>query len=68
MTYYTNAQKAVESSSSGKNLTWVKVRDLTSEEWYRLSQMKFEDPKDGQDALIKTFNALHDDIVKKFQR
>ncbi|KAG0140271.1 hypothetical protein CROQUDRAFT_373895 [Cronartium quercuum f. sp. fusiforme G11] len=67
MTYYTHAQKSVESSSGGKNLTWSKVRDLTSQEWYRLSQMKFEDPKDGEEALLKTFNALHDEIVKKFQ-
>ncbi|KAH9807389.1 ATP synthase alpha/beta family, nucleotide-binding domain-containing protein [Melampsora americana] len=68
MTYYTEAQKAVESnSSSTKTLTWNKVREMTSEEWYRLSQMKFEDPKDGEEHLIKVFNALHDDIIKKFQ-
>ncbi|EGF99100.1 uncharacterized protein MELLADRAFT_45814 [Melampsora larici-populina 98AG31] len=68
MTYYTQAQKAVESNSTNsKTLTWNKVRELTSEEWYRLSQMKFEDPKDGEETLLKTFNGLHDDIIKKFQ-
>ncbi|POW02727.1 hypothetical protein PSTT_11620 [Puccinia striiformis] len=68
MTYYTCAQKAVESNVGGKNLTWAKVREATSDEWYRLSQMKFEDPKDGEQALLKTFHQLCDDIVKKFER
>ncbi|KAI9626947.1 hypothetical protein H4Q26_017634 [Puccinia striiformis f. sp. tritici PST-130] len=67
MTYYTCAQKAVESNVGGKNLTWAKVREATSDEWYRLSQMKFEDPKDGEQALLKTFHQLCDDIVKKFE-
>ncbi|KAI9600224.1 hypothetical protein H4Q26_000001, partial [Puccinia striiformis f. sp. tritici PST-130] len=30
---------AVESNVGGKNLTWAKVREATSDEWYRLSQM-----------------------------
>ncbi|KAI7934633.1 hypothetical protein MJO29_015896 [Puccinia striiformis f. sp. tritici] len=59
--------KAVESNVGGKNLTWAKVREATSDEWYRLSQMKFEDPKDGEQALLKTFHQLCDDIVKKFE-
>ncbi|PLW14569.1 hypothetical protein PCANC_15824 [Puccinia coronata f. sp. avenae] len=67
MTYYTCAQKAVESNAGGKNLTWAKVRDATSDEWYRLSQMKFEDPKDGEETLLKRFHQLCDDIVKKFE-
>jgi hypothetical protein len=68
MTYYTCAQKAVESNVGGKNLTWAKVRDATSDEWYRLSQMKFEDPKDGEEILLKRFHQLCDDITKKFER
>ncbi|KAA1121623.1 H(+)-transporting V1 sector ATPase subunit A [Puccinia graminis f. sp. tritici] len=67
MTYYTCAQKAVESNVGGKNLTWAKVRDATSDEWYRLSQMKFEDPKDGEETLLKRFHQLCDDITKKFE-
>ncbi|KAI8459886.1 V-type proton ATPase catalytic subunit A [Phakopsora pachyrhizi] len=68
MTYYTEAQKAVETNTGGKSLSWAKVRDLTGDEWYRLSQMKFEDPKDGEESLMKKFNSLNEDIIKKFQR
>ncbi|MBW0494881.1 hypothetical protein O181_034596 [Austropuccinia psidii MF-1] len=67
MTYYTHAQKAVETNVGGKNLTWTKVRDATSDEWHRLSQMKFEDPKDGEQELLARFDQLCEDITKKFQ-
>jgi V-type H+-transporting ATPase subunit A len=47
MLYYNEAQKAVTSS----DLTWAKVREATNDEWYALSQMKFEDPADGTQAF-----------------
>lgn len=37
VTYYECTTKAVE----GETLTWSKVRELTSDLWFRLQQMKF---------------------------
>ncbi|BGP13864.1 hypothetical protein JCM10213_002502 [Rhodosporidiobolus nylandii] len=64
VTYYECAVKAVE----GDTLTWAKVRDSTSDLWFRLTQMKFEDPATGQDAILKVLNELHGDILSQFQQ
>lgn len=48
MLYYNSAQKAV----SEGDMTWSKIRESTNDEWYALSQMKFEDPADGVDNIV----------------
>lgn len=42
--YYEAAVKTVENNP----ITWAKVREATSDVWFRLTQMKFEDPATGQ--------------------
>ncbi|GAA6009036.1 hypothetical protein JCM10207_004073 [Rhodosporidiobolus poonsookiae] len=64
VTYYEQSVKAVE----GDTLTWAKVRDATSDLWYRLTQMKFEDPANGEEEALKPLNQLHADIVSQFQQ
>ncbi|GAA5848568.1 hypothetical protein JCM8547_004554 [Rhodosporidiobolus lusitaniae] len=64
VTYYEQAVKAVE----GDTLTWAKVRDSTSDLWFRLTQMKFEDPAHGEEAVLKPLQALHADILSQFQQ
>jgi V-type H+-transporting ATPase subunit A len=44
VTYYELAVKTVESNP----ITWSKVREATSDVWFRMTQMKFEDPATGQ--------------------
>lgn len=44
--YYEAAVKTVEDNP----ITWAKVREATSDVWFRLTQMKFEDPATGQGA------------------
>ncbi|KAM0792443.1 H(+)-transporting V1 sector ATPase subunit A [Microbotryomycetes sp. NB124-2] len=63
VTYYENALKAVEDGST----TWSKVREATSDLWYRLTQMKFEDPAQGEEAVKKVLDDLYNDIVSQFQ-
>ncbi|KPV75838.1 uncharacterized protein RHOBADRAFT_26053 [Rhodotorula graminis WP1] len=63
VTYFEAAVKAVE----GGELTWSRVRESTSDLWYRLTQMKFEDPATGEEAILKVLNELHADIVSQFQ-
>ncbi|CEQ39742.1 SPOSA6832_01284 [Sporobolomyces salmonicolor] len=62
VTYYECAVKAVESDT----LTWNKVRESTSDLWFRLTQMKFEDPAAGEEPIMKVLNELHGDIVSQF--
>lgn len=63
VTYFECAIKAVE----GETLTWNKVRESTSDLWFRLTQLKFEDPADGEDAIMQVLNGLHGDIISTFQ-
>lgn len=44
VTYYELAVKTVENDG----LTWGKTRELTNDVWFRMTQMKFEDPAHGE--------------------
>ncbi|KAI5479574.1 hypothetical protein MNV49_003311 [Pseudohyphozyma bogoriensis] len=63
VTYYEQAVKAVE----GDSTTWAKVRELTSDLWFRLTQMKFEDPASGEQAVSEVIDSLYNDINSTFQ-
>lgn len=63
ITYYEQAVKAVE----GDNNLWSRVREHTSELVYRLTQMKFLDPADGEEPNQKELDQLHQDILRTFQ-
>ncbi|GAA5971274.1 hypothetical protein JCM8115_005490 [Rhodotorula mucilaginosa] len=63
ITYYEQAVKAVETESN----TWARVREHTSDLVYRLTQMKFLDPADGEEANKKELEQLHQDILRTFQ-
>ncbi|KAH8923026.1 V-type ATPase [Atractiella rhizophila] len=64
ITYYDSAVKAVESGE----IPWSKIRESTSDEWFRLSQMKFESPSQGEEQVKKVFKKLNDDILEKFRQ
>ncbi|BGP06023.1 V-type proton ATPase catalytic subunit A isoform 2 [Rhodotorula toruloides] len=61
--YYEAAIKAVDSEGT----TWSRVKDATSDLYYRLTQLKFLDPADGQEPIEKEINQLHADIQRTFQ-
>lgn len=63
ITYYEEAVKAVE----GESMTWTRVREHTSDLVYRLTQMKFLDPADGEEPNKKELEQLHQDILRQFQ-
>lgn len=42
--YYELAIKAVETGG----YTWNKLREVTNDVWFKLTQMKFEDPAQGE--------------------
>ncbi|GAA5978106.1 hypothetical protein JCM10908_004231 [Rhodotorula pacifica] len=63
ITYYEQAVKAVETDST----TWARVREHTSDLVYRLTQMKFLDPADGEETNKKELDQLHQDILRTFQ-
>ncbi|KAJ2005776.1 H(+)-transporting V1 sector ATPase subunit A [Coemansia thaxteri] len=63
--FYKLAKHAVESTSG--QITWAKIRDTMGETIYRLSSMKFEDPADGEQALVERYSQLQRDMEEQFR-
>jgi len=65
--FFSLAQKAVESSTTDKKITWSLIKEQTSDLIYRLTSMKFENPKDGKEQILGKFTSLKKDIEEKFR-
>jgi len=65
--FFTLAQRAVEQSSVDRKVTWNQIRSALSGPLYQLTRMKFQDPHDGEQALISHFKALQEDIITGFR-
>ena len=62
--YHEKAQAAI---NNNPEMTWSKIREHTSDILYRLTQQKFEDPKDGEEAIQGKFDALSSDLAECFR-
>jgi len=65
--FFNLAQKAVESSTVDKKITWNLIKEQTNDLIYRLIAMKFENPKDGKEKILGKLAALKKDIDEKFR-
>jgi len=69
--YNDAAIKAVggEKASSGDgDLTFNQVKDKTSDLMFKLSQMKFESPSQGEETVRMKLDNLHTEILEKFRQ
>ncbi|KIL69539.1 hypothetical protein M378DRAFT_20929 [Amanita muscaria Koide BX008] len=62
--YHELAQRAVTQS----DLTFVKIKDSTSDIMFKLSQMKFESPSQGKESVKRNLDGLYADIQDKFRQ
>ncbi|WFD45193.1 H(+)-transporting two-sector ATPase [Malassezia psittaci] len=62
--YHEKAQAAI---NNNPGLTWAKIREHTQDVFYRLTQQKFEDPKEGEETITKKFEELSNDITESFR-
>jgi len=67
MVFYNLAQKAVESSSAENKITWALIKSQMSGLIVKLTQMKFEDPAEGEKKNVERFKGLYEDIVNAFR-
>jgi len=65
--FYNLAQKAVEHSSADHKVTWSQIRGAMGDILYKLTSMKFQDPHDGEQALVAHFKALYEEIHQAFR-
>ena len=63
--FFDGAQKAVEGGSDRK-ITWNLIKNQMSDTIYAISSMKFEDPADGEEALVARFRELNERIKRDF--
>ncbi|KAI6043122.1 ATP synthase alpha/beta family, nucleotide-binding domain-containing protein [Pisolithus marmoratus] len=50
------------------DLTFVKIRESASDLMFKLSQMKFESPSQGQESIVTKQDALYTEIQDKFRQ
>jgi len=59
--YHDEAQKAI-----AQGQTWSKVREATSDIQSSLRSMKFEVPSEGEEAITKKYEGIHQTMTDKF--
>ena len=74
ISFHSAALKAVETGTSksgidggsASNLSWSKIREVSTDLMYRLTSMKFEDPSQGSWTEMK-LQKLNKDIEEHFR-
>lgn len=67
MTFFTHAQKAVESSGEDKKVTWSLIKNQMGDLLYKITCMKFQDPATGEGKVVSHMKALNEEIVNAFR-
>jgi len=66
--FYNLAQKAIEdTASTDDKITWVKIKNAMDGLLTKLSQMKFQDPNNGEQKIKEFYAALSDEIHAAFR-
>jgi len=66
-TYYDQAMQILESAPTDQKLTWHQIQAQTKAAFNSLAQLKFQNPKKGEDALKAYFKQTHEDILAAFR-
>jgi len=65
--WYVNAIKAVELSTGDRKINLAIIKQQMGKTIYKLSAQKFEDPKNGREALEAVYTALKEEILQAFR-
>jgi len=65
--FYNQAQKAVESSSEDRKISWLTIKNAMGDLLYKLTSMKFQDPASGESAVIEHMKSLNNEIITAFR-
>jgi len=66
-TYYDQAMQILEAAPADQKLSWHQIQQQTKSAFLSLSNMKFQDPKKGEDALVAYFKQNNEDILAAFR-
>lgn len=48
-------------------VTWASIKTSMNELMYKIASMKFQDPAEGEEASVKKFRALYEEIQNAFR-
>eukprot|EP01114_Cavostelium_apophysatum_P010860 TRINITY_DN249_c0_g1_i1.p1 TRINITY_DN249_c0_g1~~TRINITY_DN249_c0_g1_i1.p1 ORF type:complete len:621 (+),score=202.18 TRINITY_DN249_c0_g1_i1:165-2027(+) len=68
ITFYNCAQKAVEGGSEDRKVTFAMIKNQMGELIYKIQCMKFQDPANGEAAVVAHMKALNEEIFDSFRR
>ena len=64
--FFNLAQKAVEKSGDNK-VTWNHIKQSMGDTIYKISAMKFQDPADGEENVVREYKKLSEEIYQAFK-
>mmetsp|Transcript_34680 Transcript_34680/g.85329 ORF Transcript_34680/g.85329 Transcript_34680/m.85329 type:complete len:608 (-) Transcript_34680:305-2128(-) len=65
--FYTMALKSVELSSGDRKINLNTIKQHMNKTIYKITAMKFEDPKDGEETITAKYKALYEEIQAQFR-
>jgi V-type H+-transporting ATPase subunit A len=66
--FYDKARHAIETSPAENKLTWNTIRKELADQLRDLTQMKFQEPSDGEERVKEVYKKLNGDIHAGFSR
>jgi V-type H+-transporting ATPase subunit A len=68
--FHTLANGAVEKTAGGEGakITFNVIKARMGDLMYRVASQKFEDPADGEPAVVKKLSDLHEDMSASFRQ
>jgi len=67
ITFFNKAQKAIESSSEERKISWLTIKNSMGDLIYQLSCMKFQDPATGEEKVTAHMKQVNDEITVAFR-
>jgi len=64
--FFNQAQKAVEKSGDNR-VTWNHIKQSMGDTIYKISAMKFQDPADGEENVVREYKKLSEEIYQAFK-
>jgi len=67
VSYYDQAQQALAQAPPDHKITWNHIKQHTQDVLSKLSQMKFREPNAGEQANVKYYHDLMEEIHASFR-
>ena len=68
ISFYDQSRAIVEATQNTEHkITWADIRESLSDCMFKLSSMKFKDPVEGREKILKDFDELAEEMTAGFR-